>query len=202
MHKSYLAAVFSMFFLFALSGCCQECSIQKYRQMDAGTAISPTGELPIGAPYANFDYCDPTGRQKSFSKFKGDYTILAFTACNDNYSSQLSRISDLVGDKSNWTLRVAGMDIFWTPNGCVPPDQCTALPQFAGENFMAVCDGEGHIRRLYNVKQSGRYFIIGPDGKIMSKGDLCEMPCLEATLTDAVDNLQRERDAEMLENGI
>jgi hypothetical protein len=202
MHTSYFTAVFSLFLLFIFTGCCQECSVQQYRPMDAGTAISPAGELPIGAPYANFKFCDPQGRSKSLSSFKGDFTVLAFTACDDNYSSELSQISDLVGEKSNWMMRVAGMDIFWTPTGCAPPEQCSALPQFAGENFMAVCDGEGQIRRLYNVNQSGRYFIIGPDGKIMNKGDLCDFSCLQASLCESVDAYQKERDDEMKENGI
>jgi cytochrome oxidase Cu insertion factor (SCO1/SenC/PrrC family) len=172
-----------------LVGCAQETKL-----VNSGTATSPDCELNCGARFVDFQFCDDQGKTNSLKNVKGQFTVLAFNSCDEDYNPALTHLVDFVGEKSNWRVRVVGVDIFWTPEGCVSTLQCAALPTFGNENFLAVCDGNGTIRKSYGVQNSGRYFIIDPNGKIVAKGELQNIECLRAILDNLIDDYLKEQE--------
>jgi peroxiredoxin len=160
-----------------LAGCAEQTS-----QLDTGTVLSPGEELTIGSRFADFEFTDNQCKTRSFTSFRGQFTIIAFTSCDQEYSPAVTHLADLVAEKSNADVRVAGVDVFRTLQATDTAETCAALPEYGNENFLAVHDHNNTIRNRYGVKQDGRYFIIDHLGKIVDKGDIQNVDELRDTL--------------------
>jgi hypothetical protein len=178
------------FLVLMLAGCAEHSS-----ELNTGTARGLGDELTIGSRFADFEFTDDQCKTRSLMAFRGDFTIIAFTSCDQDYNPALTHLADFVEERSNWRVRVVGVDVFWTPQTTSSGQICLALPEFGNPNFVAVHDRSGVIRNRYNIRETGRYFVIGPLGKIVAKGNIQDIEELNATLNELVDEYQKEQEA-------
>jgi len=171
------------------------CAEQKTETVNSGIVSPPQAELPIGARLVDFQFVDQDGKTQTLVSVRGQFTILAFTACKTEYNPAISHLADLVDQKSNWRVKVVGIDVFWSSREiCVPGQMCAALPSMGNPRFFAVCDSGKVVRDKYGVIESGRYFIIGPNGKIRAKGCIKDIDDLRSTLTHLIDEYMTEQE--------
>jgi hypothetical protein len=126
---------------------------------------------------------------------RGEFTILAFTSCDKDYNPALTHLADFVEERSNWRVRIVGVDVFWTPDASTSCQVCEALPEYGNSNFFAIHDRGGIIRSRYNVRETGQYFVIGPLGKIVAKGNIQDLGEFQETIDRLVNDYQREQEA-------
>lgn len=176
----------------AVTGCEKNAPVDNSRT-GVTVVVGEGKELPIGAMMKDFEFTDQNEQLRRLQDIKGAFTVLAFTECKASYKPTLTNVSKLMDQVSNWDTKIIGVDVFWTPEGCVPAQQCSSLPDDL-DNFFAICDQNGQVRRKYGA-ESGRYFIIGPYGKIMAKGNLQNYDNFKGTLNDLVAKYQADRAA-------
>jgi hypothetical protein len=154
-----------------------------------GVAVAPGQELGIGSRFADFQFVDQNGITRTLLSIRGQFTILTFTECAAQYNPSISQIASFVGKNSGWRVRVVGIDIVWSPQGCALGTMCKIFPTSPDSpNFLAVCDEGNIIRPKYGVKKSGRYFVINNLGKIVDKGSLNDIEGLKSKLTTMIDD--------------
>lgn len=184
--------VVSSFFTLWLCGCAEQSS-----QLNTGTVRVPGDELAIGSRLADFEFTDQECKIRSLVSFRGQFTIVAFTSCEAEYNPALTHLADFVEARSDYRVRIAGVDVFWTTQAKSSDSACQvcqALPEYGNPNFLAINDRDGTIRKRYGVKEPGRYFLIGPLGKVVAKGDIQDIDQLQATLDCFVDQYLREKE--------
>lgn len=185
---SFRAVVLS-FLALLLTGCAEQSS-----QLDTGTTRVPGDELATGSRFVDFEFTNSECQTQSLLAFRGQFTILAFTTCDREYNPALTQLSDFVNERSQWKVRVVGVDIFCSPQVTDSGQTCEALPEFGGPNFIAVHDRGGVIHNRYGVREPGRYFVIGPLGKIVAKGNIQDLDELQTTLECLIDEYEREQE--------
>ena len=74
-----------------------------------------------------------------------------------------------------------------TDSGTMISPECELPVGAKFADFVVICDSGNVARNRYNVRQSGRYFIIGPYGKIVAKGNIRNMDNLRVKLDQLID---------------
>lgn len=188
--RSFRAVVLSLSSLL-LAGCAEQPS----SQLNTGTARGLCDELTVGSRLADFEFTDSCGKTRSLMAIRGEFTILAFTSCDSEYNPALTHLADYVEERSNWRVRLVGVDVFWTSQTPTACQVCQALPEYGNPNFIAIHDQTGIIRSRYNVRETGQYFVIGPLGKIVAKGNILDLGEFQTTIDRLVNDYQREQEA-------
>jgi hypothetical protein len=186
---SFRAVVLS-FLALLVAGCAE----QQSSQLDTGTARGLSDELSVGSRFADFEFTDNQCKIRSLTAIRGEFTIIAFTSCESDYNPALTHLANFVEERSNWRVHIVGVDVFWTSQTADSCQVCEALPEYGSPNFIAIHDRSGVIRNRYNIRETGQYFVIGPLGKIVAKGNILDLGEFQATIDRLVDDYQREQE--------
>lgn len=133
----------------------------------------------IGGPYLEFTYLDADGRPHRLGEHLGDFTLLAFTRCQDEMHGPVAeKLADLVRVSQDPGLASSvGFDIHWSDSGCPEQNQCHAISK--NQFLFSICDARGATRQMYGVGAEDQFFVIGPDGRIWDRAPASQFDTLE-----------------------
>ncbi len=128
-----------------------------------GTVHQPA----LGRHFLDFFFEDERGRPASLGDSLGDFTILAFTRCDDNTHVQPSRLLESIVEehRQDNAVRVKGIDVHWTESDCSTHEKCHLLR--ATSDTLSICDATGMIHSLYGATKTNELFLIGPDRRFI-----------------------------------
>lgn len=120
-----------------------------------------------GEPYPDFIFVDEHGTRRSLRNFTGDFTVLAFTRCDDDtHGPAVDALKQLVDKHADAPfVRVVGVDVHWFKDQC-DHQHCHLVQN--EKNLMSICDATGAIRKLYGVDGDHAAIVIGPDGRVLN----------------------------------
>ena len=153
------------------------------------------GDLKPGYPCPDFTFLDQDGRADTFSHVRGAVTLVMFPkdpewpACE-----QCKEIVDLAAEVPRLDTPVAVVSV----RSSSQSQQCPAAalhrcPIEGRAQLVALCDHQGRVRHLFGPNAAGKFFVVGPNGRIAARGTLTEdLHLLEATLREVVREHERE----------
>lgn len=153
------------------------------------------GDLKPGYPCPDFTFLDQDGRADTFSHVRGAVTLVVFP--DDPKWPDCGRCKEVI----NLAAEVQRLD---TPVVVVSvrspgeAERCSAaaLHRCAIEEraqLVALCDHQGRVRDLFGPNAAGKFFVVGPNGRIAARGTFTEdLHSLETPLREAVQEHQRE----------
>ncbi len=119
----------------------------------------------VGKQYPDFVYVDERGVQRSLRNLKGDFTVLAFTRCDqDAHGPATAALQTTVAENDGARfVRVVGVDVHWFEGQC-DHGRCHLVED--NRDMFSICDATGAVRRLYGVNDGVAAVVIGPDGRV------------------------------------
>lgn len=126
------------------------------------------GGPEIGRRFLDFGFLDDRGRASFLSHQLGDYTVLAFTRCEtDTHQPVVGLLESIVAEnRGAGSVMVVGIDIHSAEAGCRQRDVCHLVETLT--DLISICDTKGAIRRLYDVGQEDRVYLIGPHQRVLA----------------------------------
>lgn len=118
----------------------------------------------------DFVFLDGRGSAHALRDFLGDFTVLAFTHCDQTtHGPGTESLTTMVVEARGVRgVDVRGIDIHSSDARCEQHDACHLL--FIQTHVLVLCDATGAIRRLYGVGREDHFFVIGPDHHVIDSG--------------------------------
>ncbi len=136
----------------------------------------------------DFVFLDNHGSTHALRDFLGDFTVLAFSHCENSMHRPATELLATMVAKNRGANRldVRGIDIHWSHAGCEQHDTCHLVA--VQTHVLVICDATGAIRRLYGVEQEDRFFVIGPDRHVIDSASVKDVArlCLQLSLDVAL----------------
>ena len=158
------------------------------------------GDLKPGYPCPDFTFLDQDGRADTFSHVRGAVTLVVFP--DDPEWPDCDRCKEVV-DLAAEVQRLDTPVVVVSVRSSGQSKQCpaAALHRCSIEGraqLVALCDHQGRVRDLFGPNAIGKFFVVGPNGRIAAQGTLTEdLHVLETTLREAV--REHEREVEFLQ---
>ena len=159
--------------------------------------VSDTGpeitSAQLGKPFVDFGYTDDRWKSRMFHSELGDFTVLAFTRCDDNmHRPAVEWLQKIINEnRATDNVRVVAVDVHWSPAGCKDHDQCHLIAGHPG--LGTLCDATGAIHRAYGAVNEDWVYVIGPDRQILFSGPMKDAPQISRELKMRIDRLSHER---------
>ncbi len=120
----------------------------------------------MGKPYPDFVYMDEDGTLRSLRNIAGDFTVLAFTRCdNPTHGPSTATLRQLVLENEAMPfVRIVGVDVHWFAGRC-DHGRCHLVGD--ERNLFSICDATGAVRRLYGIGGDQAVVVIGPEGRVV-----------------------------------
>ncbi len=153
------------------------------------------GDLKLGYACPDFTFIDQNGRADTFAHVRGIVTLVVFP--EDPEWPDCARCKDVV-DLAAEVQRLDTPVVVVSVRSSGESDECPAAalhrcPIEARVQLVALCDHQGRVRELFGPNAAGKFFVVGPNGRIAERGTLMEdLHLLEATLREVVSEHERE----------
>jgi hypothetical protein len=153
------------------------------------------GDLKPGCACPDFTFLDQDGRADTFSHVRGVVTLVVFP--DEPEWPDCARCKEVVA----LAAKVQRLDTSVVVVSVRIPgeaERCSAAalhrcPIEGQAQLVALCDHQGRVGDLFGANATGKFFIVGPDGRIAARGALTEnLHILEARLRKEVQEHQRE----------
>lgn len=141
-----------------------------------------------GKPFPDFVYLDDHGTRRSLRNLAGDFTVLAFTRCDQNtHGPAAGALQQIVLENAGTPfVRVVGVDVHWFEGQC-DHGRCHLVRD--DRNLFSICDATGAVRRLYSLKGEkpiDGVVVIGPDGRVIQMAQEVENEKFRAELRSTI----------------
>ena len=153
------------------------------------------GDLKPGYPCPDFTFLDQDGRADTFSHVRGAVTLVMFPEDPEwPNCARCKEVVDLAAEiqRLDTPVVVVSVRSFGQSKRC----SATALhrcPIEGRAQLVALCDHQGRVRNLFGPNAAGKFFVVGPNGRIAARGTLTEdLHLLQAPLRKAIREHQRE----------
>ena len=159
------------------------------------TGLVYGGDRKPGYPCPDFTFIGENGRADTFSHIRGAVTLVVFPDGpewpNCNRCRELVDLAAKV-QRRDTPVVVVSIRSPGQPGRC----SAAALHQCHIEGqvqLVALCDHQGRVGDLFCPNAIGKFFVVGPTGRIAACGPLAEdLHALEASVREAV--LEHERE--------
>ncbi|MBK8269358.1 MAG: hypothetical protein IPK83_14040 [Planctomycetes bacterium] len=120
----------------------------------------------LGKAFPDFVYVEANGTQRSLRNLAGEFTVLAFTRCDqDTHGPAAAALHQIVSENAGTSfVRVVGVDVHWFDGQC-DHGHCHLVQD--QRNLFSICDATGAVRRLYGINGNNAAVVIGPDGRVI-----------------------------------
>ena len=158
------------------------------------------GDLKPGYPCPDFTFIDQDGRADTFSHVRGAVTLVVFP--DDPEWPDCDRCKEVV-DLAAEVQRLDTPVVVVSVRSSGQSKQCPAAalhrcPIEGRAQLVALCDHQGRVRDLFGPNATGKFFVVGPNGRIAARGTLTEdLNALETSVREAV--REHEREVEFLQ---
>lgn len=131
----------------------------------------------------DFVFLDDQDSTHSLRDVLGDFTVLAFAHCDKaTHGPAAESLTAMVAENRGVNrLDVRGIDIHWSDAHCEQHDACHLVD--VETHVLVLCDATGAIRRLYDVGEEDRFFVIGPDRRVMDSASVKDVARLALQLS-------------------
>ncbi len=130
----------------------------------------------------DFVFLNGRGSAHALRDFLGDFTVLAFTHCDQTtHGPGTASLATMVAESRRVRdADVRGIDIHSSDVRCEQHDTCHLV--HVQTYVLILCDATGAIRRLYGVGQEDSFFVIGPDHYVIDSGSVHDIARLRLQL--------------------
>ncbi len=131
----------------------------------------------------DFVFLDDQGSTHSSRDVLGDFTVLAFTHCDEaTHGPAADALTAVVAENRGVNgMDVRGIDIHWSDARCQQHDTCHLVGVQA--HVLVLCDATGAIHRLYGVGHEDRFFVIGPNCHVIDSASVRDVARLALQLS-------------------
>jgi len=153
------------------------------------------GDLKPGYPCPDFTFLDQDGRVDTFSHVRGVVTLVVFP--DDPEWPNCARCKEVIALAAE-VQRLDTPVVVVSVRSPVEAERCSAAalhrcPIEGRAQLVALCDHQGRVRDLFGPNATGKFFVVGPNGRIAARGTMTQdLHVLEAQLRKAVREHQRE----------
>ena len=153
------------------------------------------GDLKQGFPCPDFTFLDEDGRADTFSHVRGAVTLVVLPDDPEwPDCARCQEVVDLAADIQRLDTPVVVVSIRNPGEAeCCSAAALHRCPIEGRAQLVALCDHQGSVRDLFGPKSAGKFFVVGPNGRIAAHGIFAkDLHVLEAPLRKAVGEHQRE----------
>ncbi len=153
------------------------------------------GDLKPGYPCPDFTFLDQDGRADMFSHVRGAVTLVVFPDDPEwPDCDRCKKVVDLAAKVQRLDTPVVVVSIrsFGKSKQCPAAALHRCLIE-GRTQLVALCDHQGRVRDLFGPNATGKFFVVGPNGRIAACGPLTEdLHALEASVRETVRKHERE----------
>lgn len=157
---------------------------------------APADEAEVGAPAPAFVLPDTEGNTYTLEDLQGKFVVLEWLNFGCPYVQRHYNSGNMPELQQEFTEK----EVVWLSivssapgkQGYYPADEMNAQNvKFGGNQTAILLDPEGNVGKMYGAMTTPHMYVINPEGTLIYKGGIDDMPRAKTTDTKAANNYVR-----------